>query len=114
MRWIKPNLKSIYGLLGQSAPPAAPVAPSRLQAVRVAMLDAAMACDIGKLHPHVVRRISYADDIRALWYARSDLMMALANERGEAFAQQQITNLSPLFDGLLPEAASYRQSRGPR
>ena len=114
MRWAKPNLKSIYGLLGHAGPLAPPAAELRTQAVRQAMLDALSHGDLSERYPLVARRIFYADHIQDLWYARSDIMTALSSEWGETVAQEKITALTLLFDGLLPEARSYQQSRRPR
>ena len=114
MRWLKPNLKSIYGLLGHVGPLAGPAAELRTQGVRQAMLDAMAVGDLHERLPLVARRIFHADHIQDLWYARSDLMTALAGEWGETVAQEKMAELTRLFVGLLPEARSYQESRRPR
>ncbi len=114
MRRLKPNLRSIFGLLGQTGPMTEPAMELRTEDVRQAMLDAMTACGLEELHPNIVRRISYADDIQALWYARGDVMTALASARGEAFAQEAMAVLSRLFYGLLPEANNHRKSQRQR
>ena len=111
MRWLKPNLNSIYSLLGKPPPAAAPAEAFRIEAVRQLMLDTVMALDLDKLHPEVVRKISYALDIQGLWFARSDLMTAIASERGETFAREKLVGITELFDGLLPKAFSYQPSK---
>ena len=114
MRWLKPNLKSIYGMLGHAGPLAEPTAEMRTLGVRQAMLAAMAGGDLSERYPLVARRIFYADDIKALWYVRSDLMAALAGEWGETVAQEKIAVLTRLFEGLLPEARGNRESRRPR
>ena len=114
MRWFKPNLKSIYGILGRPDPIARPDATIRVETVRRAMLDTMAADGIDIQYRQVFNKIRYAGSIQSLWYARSDVMGALAAERGEAFAQQRMADLSRLFSGLLPEARDYRPPRQPR
>ena len=107
MRWTKPSLKSIHSLFGKVPPLAAPAAAFRVEAVRQMMLDEMTGLGLDKSHPKVFGKISYAFDIQALWYARSDLMTAFASERGETFAREKIAALSELFDGLLPQSFRY-------
>jgi hypothetical protein len=109
MRWFKPNLNSIYSLLGRTAPQPSPAAAFRTEAVRQIMLDTMIAVGLEQSHPQVYHRICFAQDIQALWYTRSDLMTALASERGESFAQEKIGGISSLFDGLLPQSLKYRE-----
>ncbi|MEO8857250.1 MAG: hypothetical protein ABI343_09705 [Burkholderiaceae bacterium] len=115
MRWLKPNLKSIYSLLGKPPPTEAPAQTFRMEAVRQTMLDVTKASGLEARHPELVRQIAYAVDIQALWYVRSDLMTAIASERGETFAQEKIAGISALFEGLLPQSFRYRpRSEGDR
>ena len=111
MRWFKPNLNSIYSLLGRTPPQVSPTAAGRTEAVRQMMLDIITAVGLEKSHPQVYHRVFFAQDIQALWYARSDLMTAFASEHGESFAQEKIAVVSSLFDGLLPAAFKYRKPR---
>jgi hypothetical protein len=108
MRWLKPNLKSIYSLLGKPPPAEAPAEAFRMESVRQAMLDVAMAVGLERLHPELVRQIVYAVDIQALWYVRSNLMTAIASEHGETFAEEKIAGISDLFEGLLPQNLRYQ------
>lgn len=112
MRWIKPSLTSIYSLLGKPPPPMEPATAFRVEAVRQMMMDAMTGAGLEKSHPQVFRKISFALDIQALWYARSDLMTALASERGETFAHERIAVISGLFEGLLPRAFRYDPRAG--
>lgn len=112
MRWIKPSLTSIYSLLGKPPPAIEPAHAFRVEAVRQMMMDAMTSAGLDKSHPQVFRKISFALDIHALWYARSDLMTALASERGETFAHENIAAISGLFEGLLPQALRYDPRAG--
>jgi hypothetical protein len=109
MRWLKPNLRSIYGLLGNPPAPTASVLEDGTEDVRESMLNA--LGDSGSRHfPHVTRRIRYAGDIQALWYLRGDLMAALASMHGEMVARQKIAGITTQFHGLLPGAMTSRPS----
>ena len=111
MRWMKPNLKSIYGLLGHVGPQTQPASDLQTERIRQAMMNEMAVSDLSETYPLVARRIFYADTVHALWYVRSDLMTALAGEWGETLAQQKMAVLSRMFEGLLPEARRYRESR---
>ena len=62
----------------------------------------------------VVNKVRYADSIQTLWYARSDVMAALAGKLGEGLATQHLADVSLQFTGLLPEARDFRLRRRPR
>ncbi len=102
MRWLKTNLQSIHGLLGPSGRQVQSAARSRTESARQAMLDAMTDAGLDELYRPVVERIRYADGIEALWYVRSDMMTALAAERGEAYARRKLDALSRLFEAVLP------------
>lgn len=110
MRWLKPTLNSLHGLLGQPAAVAEQSADLRLEHVRQAMLNALSIGDLGQQQYHVVRRIFYAETIQTLWYLRADVMVVLSGECGEGFAREKMAAISGLFEGLLPEAASFRRA----
>ena len=79
----------------------------RLEDIRLAMLD--MLGDEGaRQNPQVARRIRFGGDAQALWYARADLMSALANMSGERAARARTESLSVLFDGMLPMGLASR------
>jgi hypothetical protein len=110
MRWLKPNLRSsIYGLLGNPAPPSESMLESSTEDIREAMLSS-LGESGPQQFPQVTRRIRYANDIQALWYLRGDLMGALAALHGEAKAREKVASVSALFDGLLPGSLSTRPS----
>ena len=109
MRWLKPGLRSIYGLLGNPPAPSDSVMEDGTEDIREAMLDA--LGDAGSRDfPQVTRRIRYAGDIHALWYLRGDLMAALASMHGEKEARQKIASITAQFQGLLPGGLNSRPS----
>jgi hypothetical protein len=108
MRWLKPNLRSIYGLLGNS-PPTDSVLEDGTEDIRESMLSA--LGESGSRHfPQLTRRIRYAADIHSLWYLRGDLMAAMASMHGEKTARQHIASITAQFQGLLPGGLASRPS----
>ena len=79
----------------------------RLEDIRLAMLDTLGEDGVGQ-YPQVARRIRYGGDAQALWYARADLMAALANLYGEQSARTRMESLSVLFEGMLPKGLMSR------
>ena len=59
-------------------------------------------------YPSVTKRIVHAPTAQELWYARSDLMAAMADLHGEQLARTRMGSLSVLFDGLLPKGLMSR------
>lgn len=114
MRWFKPNLRSsLYALLGQSAPPAPELLPEAMDRIRAAMLD--LLGEQGQAaYPLLVRRVRFAADPQALWFARSELMAALADLHGEAWARERLDAVTAMFAGLLPPGLQPRPARRPR
>ncbi|TAG37079.1 MAG: hypothetical protein EAZ34_00425 [Polaromonas sp.] len=97
-------------ILGLSEPtPAA--AHASMEGIRLLMLSE-LGGENEKRFPAVARRIRYAQDIQALWYARSDLMAVLATTHGETIAREKLACISGKFKGLLPRALAQRA--GPR
>jgi hypothetical protein len=109
MRWLKPSLRSIYGLLGN--PPTAGYAHPEdgTEDVRQLMI-ASLGSGGLKQFPQITRRIRYANDIHALWYLRGDLMAALSAMHGEAAARQRILGITHQFQGLVPGGMASRPS----
>ena len=109
MRWFKHGgLTALYERLSGSTPDPERMA-YRVEDIRVAMLD--MLGEQGEhSHPQVARRIRYAGDALALWYARADLMAALAGLHGEQLARTRMVSLSVLFEGTLPKCMASRPS----
>jgi len=109
MRWFKhEGLSALYGRLSGQAPDPERMA-HRIEDIRLAMLD--MLGDAGaRQYPQVARRIRYGGDALALWYARADLMAALAGLHGEQVARTRMVSLSVLFEGMLPKGMASRPS----
>ncbi|MGB3072562.1 MAG: hypothetical protein WBC18_28710 [Ottowia sp.] len=79
----------------------------RLVDIRLAMLDMLGSEGISQ-YPSVARRIHLSSDAQSLWYARADLMAALAGLHGEQVAHTRMISLSVLFDGMLPRGMMSR------
>jgi hypothetical protein len=109
MRWLKPNLRSIYGLLGNSGPVVYAHAEDGAEEVRELMI-ASLGAGGAKQFPQITRRIRYANDIHALWYLRGDLMAALSAMHGEADARKRILGITQQFQGLVPGGMASRPS----
>ena len=108
---IKTSIKtSCMAILGLTEPTPAAVNDS-MQNIRLLMLNE-LGDENEKKFPAVARRIRYAQDIQALWYARSDVMAILANSHGETIAREKLVQISGKFKGLLPKALAQRA--GPR
>ncbi|GAC1601026.1 MAG: hypothetical protein NVS3B2_03660 [Ramlibacter sp.] len=110
MRWLKPGLRnSIYGLLGNPAPPSDSTLENSTEDIREAMLE--LLGETGQRNfPHITRRLRYATDVHALWYLRGDLMGALADLHSESVARKKVAEISDRFHGLLPGSLSTRPS----
>jgi len=112
--WVASSIRSIAGILLQPDRASDPGTEERTEEVRRTMLALMATHGLDILHRDVYGKIRYADSLRSLWYVRSELMVALADERGEVFAQQRLAEVSQMFRGLLPEARHYRSPRQPR
>lgn len=104
---IKTSCMAILGL----AEPTPAAADDSMENIRLLMLSE-LGDENEKKFPAVTRRIRYAQDIQALWYARSDVMAILANTHGETIAREKLACISGKFKGLLPKALAQRA--GPR
>lgn len=79
----------------------------KLEDIRLAMFD--MLGEEGvRQYPKLVQRIHRSGDAQTLWYARADLMAALAGLHGEQVARTRMVSLSVLFDGMLPRGLMSR------
>ena len=108
MRWIKPSLSAgFFGLLGHSSHWQESRLANRLEDIRLTMLDA-LGEEGCRDYPAVVRRVRFAGDAQGLWYARGDLMSAMADMYGEAEARKKMTSLNTMFHGLLPAGMASR------
>jgi len=101
MRWAKTSLRnSFFGWFGHDTP-AAPA--ERIEAIRRAMLDALEQSD-NPDHVALERKLLFAKDIAELWYARPELMNAIAARCGEAQARESLAAITSLFEQLRPGA----------
>ena len=78
--------------------------------VRQAMLDS-----LGYPAPPdctaLAQRIRYAGNTQQLWHLRGDLMQALALQRGEGWAADELGRITRLFDQGLPRGLASCVSR---
>jgi hypothetical protein len=104
MRTGKLNLKSsFFNLLGHvgGLRHAHPQSPEQVERLRQTMLEALGEAGAAA-HPILARQLRCADDAIGLWYARTDLMAALAEQSGESLARQAMDRLNAQFAALLP------------
>ncbi len=95
MRWAKTSLRnSFFGWMGHQ-PAAEPSA--RLEEIRKAMLLVLEQSLDGK-NSAVERKLLFAHDLDELWYARPDLMTAIAAARGESTARACLADITQMFD----------------
>ena len=104
-------ISSMQGLLGK-APERVDVTGEQLDSIREIMLDA-LGPVAALSFPHVERRILFARDVQALWYARADLMAVLSEQHGERAAHAKMEPISHRFKGLLPTAMTQSRRRIP-
>ncbi|WP_028604427.1 hypothetical protein [Ottowia thiooxydans] len=111
MSWAVTNIfAELYGRWTGLQPHSKPLAQrqsDRIEDIRLTMLDM-LGPDGAKDFPGVVRRIHLSGDAQALWYARAELMAALAGLHGEQVAHTKMISLSVLFDGMLPKGMMSR------
>lgn len=106
MGWLSNGFLAKLGI-GRGARFSAERVAHRMDDIRTVMLD--MLGEEGALqYPHVARRIRHSVDAQALWYARAELMAALAGLYGERSARERMVSLSVMFDGLLPKGLMSR------
>lgn len=108
MRTWKPTMNSLHGFLGRPASPA-PGQPSPVTTIQRKML-AALGDARQRRSMDIIRRIEAVEDLRALWFLRQDLMVALSAQQGEEKARECIAQISRAFDGLLPRSFASRHS----
>lgn len=110
MRWFKPNLVSLYALLGHASGASSDplnVAVDRICEAMLSLLGEQGQAD----HPWLSRRLRHATELQTLWYARSDLLAARAAVLGEAGARLEVEEITRLFKGLLPHSLSTAARR---
>ncbi len=87
---------SFWAMLGQDISST----PDTFVRVRRAML--ALMEDCCADNAELRHKLTFATDIDALWYLRSNLMAALAARHGEAVAREHIAQITALFRGRQP------------
>lgn len=90
---------SFWAMLGQDIS-SAPDTFARVNGAMLALLEERCP-DNAELR----RRLTFATDIDALWYLRSNLMAALAVSQGETVARDSISRITFLFQGHQPGGA---------
>lgn len=107
--WVSTGLRSVYGLLHQPLIGARAPTPAEVDAVRQAMLEALRTSTPSPQLQDLSHRITFAAELRSLWYLRSELMAMVACTHGEEHARLCVAALTQRFRGLLPEAGGYRR-----
>lgn len=112
MRWFKTKdlRSSIYAMFSVStAHRRPPDDGSALEAIRELMISLA-SMDGSDRGAALARRIRYAMDLQALWFMRGELMALLARSHGEEAARNKVTEVSAMFEDLLPPGLRSRPS----
>lgn len=95
MRWARTSLRnSFFGWMAHQ-PAAQPSA--RLEAIRKAMLALLEQSPDGS-NSAIERRVLFARNVDDLWFARPDLMNAIAATRGESAARSCVAEITRMFD----------------
>lgn len=103
MRITKPSLKSTFFSLLGFAESTSPISQLELlEQLRQAML-ATLGDEGNENFVRVSRNLRYAEGVTGLWYARGNLMRALAAMHGELWAHHTLEELDTLFRVLLPK-----------
>jgi hypothetical protein len=84
---------SFWAILGQNVDSTPEVVVERARHAMLSALDELRDPGVRALDD----KISYARDINALWYLRSDLMNAVASEQGEAAARNTLQGITNIF-----------------
>lgn len=95
MRWAKTSLRNSF--FGWMANQPAPEPSERLEDIRKAMLQLLEQTPDGR-NSAIERRVLFAQDLDELWYARPELMTAVAAARGETAAHACLTDITRMFD----------------
>lgn len=116
MRTRKLNLKSsFFNLLGYvgGARHGQEHTTAQVEQLRQAMLEV-LGESGAAAHPMVARQLRFADDVIDLWYARTELMAALADQLGESHAREHMARLGLQFAALLPPGMTAAAQRARR
>jgi len=111
MRWAKTSLRNSF--FGWMAHQSTAEPSDRLEDIRKAMLQLLDQSPDGQ-NSAIERRVLFAQDLDELWYARPDLMTAVAAVRGEAVARDCLADITRLFDAGAGGKLQRRRSADPR
>lgn len=100
MRWAKTSLRNSF--FGWKAHEPVMESNDDLEAIRKAMLLVLEQTTDG-VNSAVERKLLFAQDIDQLWYARPELMTAVAASKGEALANSCLADITRLFEARAPE-----------
>ena len=95
---------SFWAMLGQDIS-SAPDTFARVRRAMLALVDEYCADNVELRH-----KLTFANDIDALWYLRSNLMIALAASQGETVARDRISRITVLFQERQPGGALRKQA----
>ena len=99
MRWAKTSLRNSF--FGWKANEPAVESFDDLEAIRKAMLQALEQTTDG-VNSAIERKLLFAQDIDQLWYARPELMTAIAASKGESLANTCLADITRLFEARAP------------
>ncbi len=99
MRWAKTSLRNSF--FGWMANEPAVESNDDLEALRAAMLRVLDQSTDG-VNSAIERKLLFAHDINQLWYARPELMTAIAASKGEALAKTCLDQITHLFETRAP------------
>jgi hypothetical protein len=94
-------VNSLYSLLGFSVPERSHVR-ARVEHIRQAMLDS-LGNEGCASHRQTARRVLFARDLQGLWYLRSDVMAAISSLKGESTANEELRQITAMFEDVLPK-----------
>jgi hypothetical protein len=86
---------SFWALLGREANDMPQVVVERIRKQMLFALDDHCGSD----HYALDLKITFAKDVKALWYLRPDLMNAIAASKNQSVAESAIASIAPLFKG---------------
>lgn len=111
MRWARTTLRnSFFGWVANHQP-GAPASPeARVESIRHALLSS-LSEMTSERDQELGRRLRATEDISSLWYARSDIMHSLAARLGEVAAKERMSEITAMFDGLLPAALTTAKKK---
>jgi hypothetical protein len=109
MSWKKSKFTSSFLSLFSDADPER-ADEERIEAVREAIHEALQDVNPGESRERVLRRVDWAPDAQALWYLRSEVMVILSADCGEAVARTRMQGITDMFKGLVPSGQVSRPS----